>query len=188
MTTETKAELSVVADPKDLKGSKLLAGLQKQNPDVLFLITRSKNLNVVVYQALRDKEKKLASSPVDVFWLDIDPEYVKANRKKGVKTDRSDLNSIEKAMAYGISAEKVKDKDEFTLTLVSLKGRSVTLSLDKNGVARAVITINKKQCYITRIYVSSVDRIIPPIPRVDFIELYGIPVDGGDEVVETIKP
>lgn len=48
------------------------------------------------------KDGKLdANKPLDGYWLDIDPEYVKANRKKGKTDDRDELSYIDKTMAYG---------------------------------------------------------------------------------------
>lgn len=47
--------------------------------------------NIVVYEALKKGEALDANKPVDVYWLDIDPAYVAANRKKGIMTDRSEV-------------------------------------------------------------------------------------------------
>jgi hypothetical protein len=56
-----------------------------------------------VYEALRSGDKKELDhkKPMDVYWMDIDPAYVKETRKKGKMDDRSDLNTIEKQFAYG---------------------------------------------------------------------------------------
>ena len=35
------------------------------------------------------------------YWMDIDPEYVKAARAKGKMHDREELNMIERQFAYG---------------------------------------------------------------------------------------
>jgi hypothetical protein len=51
--TEKKKELGAVADKDDPKGAKLMASLQSQDPDVLFIITRSKNLVCFIRHSLR---------------------------------------------------------------------------------------------------------------------------------------
>ena len=48
----------------------------------------------MVYEALKSADGALdAHKPIDVYWLDIDPEYQAAARKKGHKTDRVDVSS-----------------------------------------------------------------------------------------------
>lgn len=71
------------------------------NPNILFIISRSKNKNIVVYEAKMEGGTIKASDPIDAYWLDIDPEYVEKARAKGVESDRVDLNMIERNMAYG---------------------------------------------------------------------------------------
>lgn len=45
-----------------------------------------------------------SDSPVDAYWLDIDPEYQKKNRKKGKEDDRVELGFAERNMAYGFAS------------------------------------------------------------------------------------
>jgi hypothetical protein len=42
-----------------------------------------------------------SKKPVDVYWMDVDPEYQKKARAKGITTDKSELNMVEKQFAYG---------------------------------------------------------------------------------------
>ncbi len=47
----------------------------------------------MVYEALKGADGQLdAAKPIDVYWLDIDPAYVEAARKKGIKSDRNDVS------------------------------------------------------------------------------------------------
>ncbi len=70
-------------------------------PALLFIIERSKNKNIVVYSAVFHGHHLHREKPVDVFWHDIDPAYMAANRKAGKMDDRSELNMIESQFAYG---------------------------------------------------------------------------------------
>lgn len=72
-----------------------------ENPNIMFVISRTKNKNIVVYEARVDAGAIRAADPVDAYWLDIDPEYMAKNRAKGKDSDREDLNMIERRMAYG---------------------------------------------------------------------------------------
>lgn len=42
------------------------------------------NKNIVVYEGLVEGGELKADKPVDAYWFDIDPDYIKANRKKCV--------------------------------------------------------------------------------------------------------
>jgi len=55
------------------------------DPNVVCLIKRSKNSNVVVYRAAVNNGKLNKDNPLEVFWLKIDPEYVKKKSTKWKK-------------------------------------------------------------------------------------------------------
>lgn len=74
--------------------------------DIALFIERSKNKNVVCYKGVYAGTALDRARPVDGFWLDIDPAYMEANRKKGVASNRTELNVLERKMAYGYHAEK----------------------------------------------------------------------------------
>eukprot|EP00758_Cryptobia_borreli_P006688 Tbor_TRINITY_DN5189_c2_g4::TRINITY_DN5189_c2_g4_i2::g.25909::m.25909 len=73
---------------------------------IALFIERNKNKNVVCYKGvLHEKnEKKDNKLSIDAYWLDIDPAYIAAKVKKGKKNiiHRSELNFIERTMAYGV--------------------------------------------------------------------------------------
>ena len=49
-----------------------------------------------MYEALKNASGALdAAKPIDVYWLDIDPAYVAAARKKGVMTDKQPVSRTE---------------------------------------------------------------------------------------------
>lgn len=90
--------MAQVAAPnwKELPGEEAV-----KNPNIAFIVERSKNKNIVVYEGLVKDGKIDPAKPLDVYWLDIDPVNVKNNRAKGQKHDRSELGMIESKMAYG---------------------------------------------------------------------------------------
>ena len=47
------------------------------HPGVVLVIARSKNENVVVYEAMMDGDRLRESDTCDAYWLDIDPDYVR---------------------------------------------------------------------------------------------------------------
>jgi hypothetical protein len=132
-----------------------------------------------VYEALKDKSGALdAQKPVEVYWLDIDPEYVAAARKKGNQSDRNELNAIEKQFAYGVSFEPVAGQaGKYNLKLVALAERPVTMYIDAQGKLHATIAVNGAQVDLVRIYVHAVDRTLR-LPKVEYIDLVGQDAQG----------
>jgi hypothetical protein len=100
--------------------------LKRLNRNVLFTISRSKNLNMVVYEALLDPKTGgksfVEAGAVDVYWLDLEPSYRKKNRDGGQLHDRADLIWIEKWKAYGATATATAKAGVFDLELVSVPG------------------------------------------------------------------
>lgn len=89
----------------------IVAEIKKRQPFVFLVIRRNKNKNIVVYEAnvkdgIFDKNK-----PIDVYWLDIDPEYRKPRREQGINHDRVEMNAQELAFAYGVEAKRVNDTE-----------------------------------------------------------------------------
>ena len=167
-----------------------LAELRRTSPNILFVIGRSKNLNIVVYEA------KLAASgtevdskePVTVYWLDLDPAYQKQKRDKGVASDRLELNYIEKTMAYGLSSQPHASKaGHHTVQLVAFSKRAVDVYFDSaKGRAVAMIEINGVQCELLRIFVSATDSWTG-LPKVQHVDVIGLDAQG-KQVTERITP
>ena len=166
-----------------------LASLRQSSPHILFVIGRSKNLNIVVYEA------KLASGggeldskePVIVYWLDLDPAYQKQKRDKGVTSDRLELNFIEKTMAYGLSSAPNPAKPgHHTVHLVAFSKRAVDVYFDQaKGRAVAMIEINGQQCELIRIFVSATESWTGP--KVQHVDVIGLDQQG-QQVTERITP
>ena len=161
---------------------------QLEKETICFAIERSLNRNVVIYEGLIDKAtgKLRKDKPMDVYWLDLDPAYVEKNRKNGKMHDRDELNYIEKTMAYGISCTPVPGReDEYTLTLVALPSKKCTLKI-VDGIPKTVVDINGKQCYMENIYVET-QAGWTGLPRVMYVLVKGVTVDGGEPQEEKIN-
>ena len=161
---------------------------QLEKETIVFVIERSLNKNVVVYEGLIDeKTKKLQKDkPMDVYWLDLDPAYVEKNRKKGKMHDRDELNYIDKTMAYGISFKPCNDDndDSYEVTLVALPSKKVILKL-VNGIPKAITEINGKKCYMENIYVETTQGWTG-LPKVVHVLVKGITIDGSEIQEEKI--
>lgn len=162
--------------------------LRKSNPNILFIIGRSKNKNIVVYEANLKNNELDPTNPVIVYWLDLDPEYVKANRAKGIMTDREELNMIEKKFAYGLSSEPVAGKPgTYKVILVAFKDRPVIVSFDKeNNKLQCEMQIKGEMCQLGKVFIDATDRMIG-LPKVNHVDVSGIN-SKGEFVTERIIP
>jgi hypothetical protein len=138
----------------------------------LFVIERSKNANIVIYEArLDDAGALLSDSPVIAYW--------KLNATTGKKEALSMLDK----KAYGFSIKK--EGDRYQMTLAAFKKRPIKIIIDGNTV-RAQITINGIQSWLTKVYVKAKDNGV--IPKVDYLELFGAGVDGENKTYEKLLP
>ena len=138
----------------------------------LIVIERSKNANIVIYEAQLDTTGTLLSdSPVIAYW--------KLNATTGKKEA---LNMLDKR-AYGFSVKKEREK--FQMVLVAFNKRPIQLIKDGNTV-RAQIAINGIQSWLTKVYVKAKDN--GPRPKVEYLELFGTAVDGGQKNYEKLVP
>lgn len=162
---------------------------QLDKPTICFVIERSLNKNVVVYEGLVDEDdsKQLRKDkPMDVYWLDLDPAYQEKKRKKGILTDRDELNMIERNMAYGVQCKpKEGEEGAYVMTLVALPKRTGILKM-VDGVPKALMTINGQQCYLQSIFVHSKQGMIG-LPKVVYVLVKGVSVKSGEEQEERIE-
>lgn len=156
------------------------------SPNIAFIIERSKNKNVVVYEAQFEAggARLKADDPLTVYWMDIDPEYQKAARAAGRADDRVELGMIEKKMAYGLTATPAAD-GEYEVNLVALPERKLTLYV-KDGRAFARMQIGGKPTNLVRIYVDSTEGWVRP--TVNHVDLYGYDAETNEVRTERIKP
>lgn len=95
---------------------------------ICFYIERSKNANIVVYDCVMavptisgvvegDEAIEIVKDdpnpvpllfnvrggrvPIQIYWLDKDPSFADPKRERGIDTNRTELNFIERRMAYG---------------------------------------------------------------------------------------
>ena len=115
----------------------------------LFVIERSKNANVVSYDAvLNDDGTIKKENPVDSYWL----LYAYKNG------EREELSAFDKK-AYGFKAKYNAEKQNFDFVLKSAKDKPIVIDL-YDGAAKAVIKINNVDCFLEKVYIGSVDSAL----------------------------
>jgi hypothetical protein len=142
-------------------------------PDHLFVVARSKNANIVAYDAKTEPSGTLASKAVVAYWLlDGDPAR------------REELNAIEWKQAYGFSLKKA-DTGTSTLYFNAGKKRPITIRM-RNGCPVAVGKIQGQTAILRKLFVQSKEGGLRP--TVEYVEFFGEDPENGHELYEKLIP
>lgn len=147
------------------------------NPNQLFYMQRTSNINTIVCELnLNSKGQPDEEAPVHVFWI-------RYNEGGGHK----ELNYIQRVFAYGIKSQPAGN-GTYNLHFVSFKKRSFVLMLSpKDNKYHVYATINQRQALLNRIFIKT-DGGTFWSPNVVYMEMKGIDVITGKEVMERFKP
>jgi hypothetical protein len=141
----------------------------------LFKIERSKNSNIVQYDAQIESNGKLdAKKPVIVYWF-----------RPGKEDPIRQLSWVQKRFAYGFKADLDKASDTVTLDMVADIGRPIVIFLE-NDSYRATILIDGADAYIKKFYIHSTGSGMAT--KVEYIDLFGLDVESSEERYERIVP
>ena len=141
----------------------------------LFTIQRSKNANIVQYDAQLTPDGKLdPKEPVIAYWVMLAED----GRKQK-------LMWIEREMAYGFKAKYDADGDFVIMDMVADIRRTVKVR-ERGGVFRAETVIGGQPAFVEKIYVKSSEGGI--LPTVDYVELSGRDVETGNGCYEKVIP
>ena len=125
----------------------------------LFKIERSKNKNIVQYNACLLQNNKISDeNPVEAYW-------VMANGQK------QELNILESKEAYGIEHKEKLGENKFRVLLAALKDRDITVQKIKQNY-KAVVRINGEESILERVYVSVEEKTVG-LPVVHYVDLFG---------------
>jgi hypothetical protein len=168
----TALSFSFVACKKQMEKKPEPAPAQK-NIQPLFIIERSKNANVVHYDARLTAEGKLdPNEPVIAYWVLLAED-----------SRREELNWIEKKKAYGFHIKPDPSVEGFQMTLVSVPQGQITVRKVGDAI-RAELTIEGHLAILEKIYISATDG--PLGPEVHYIELYGKDLKTGEKRYQKI--
>ncbi len=134
----------------------------------LFVIERSKNANIVCYDANVINGAINKEKPIDAYWK----LYAKKNG------EREELSAFDKK-AYGYKAAYNEQNKNFDFVLKAVKEKPMTVNMYENK-AKAVIKINNVDCFLEKVYIESKDGAFG-IPKVSYYELFGKEVATGKD-------
>jgi len=141
----------------------------------LFVIARSKNANVVHYDARVHESGRLdASDPVIAYWI----MRAEDGRREG-------LSFLERKLAYGFTTNFEAGGDVLRLRLQAFSRRDLVVRRDERGRFHAEATIAARRARLERIFVASDEGGLTPSVR--YLDLFGLLPDGA-RVSERILP
>jgi hypothetical protein len=139
----------------------------------LFAIQRSKNANVVQYDAQLTAAGKLnPKEPIIAYWIMLAED----GRKQ-------QLLWVEREMAYGFKAKFEAGGTFAIMDMVAPIGRKVKV-YDKDGMYRAETLIDGRPAFVERIYIKSIEGGV--LPKVEYVELFGQDIETGDNRYEKL--
>ena len=139
----------------------------------LFIIERSKNANVVHYDAQLIADGNLDSNePVIAYWVLLAEDG-----------RREELNWIEKKKAYGFHIKSDPSVNGYKMTVVAVPQGQITVRKDGDAV-RAELVIDDRPAILEKIYINAADGLLGP--KVHYIELHGKDIKTGEKRFQKI--
>jgi hypothetical protein len=144
-------------------------------PAHLFVIERSKNANIVAYDANRNSAGDWnATEPVVAYWL-----------LNGENDKREELNRVEKDKAYGVEATPGDRAGTYFLVFKAERKRRLTVRVLKDCPA-ATTSIGGRDGILRRLFVQSKESSV--LPKVESVELFGEDAENGQPLYERFSP
>ncbi len=142
---------------------------------MLFTIERSKNANVVHYDARLTSDGKLDSrDPVSAYWI-----------MRAEDGRREELNWMEKEKGYGFDIKPDPSVNGYKMTLMAAPQQQIVVK--KCGeTTRAEVVINGRLAVLEKIYINAVDGLTGP--KVHFIMVYGKDLKTGRKLSQKSVP
>ncbi len=139
----------------------------------LFRIERSKNTNIIQYDLVLNEDGSIRDDkPVIGYWI----RHAEEGQRKG-------LSWIQRKLAYGFKAKRQTD-GSIILDMNADIRRTIKV-YERDGEWVTETRISGGTAIIQRIYVKSTPA--NPLPRVEYVDLYGIDVETGEEVHERMR-
>jgi len=145
------------------------------NVNQLFYLQRTSNKNTIICELNYNDGVLNEKKPVHVFWI----RYAEQGQ-------REELSYIQRTFAYGIKT-KILSKDKYELRFVSYKKYPMHLMKASNGKYYVFVKIQGKQAILNRLFIK-INGGSFWSPNVEYMEIKGIDITNGNEMVERIKP
>jgi len=151
--------------------------LLAQDPVVhpLFKIERSKNANIIQYDARSGPDGKLLKrKPIVGYWIRLNEQ---GQRKK--------LTWVQRTFAFGFKTRLAKGRESAEMSMVFDLVAPVSVIRDR-GVYRATIPIEGRAAYLEKVFVKASRKGLKV--NVKYVEIFGRDVETGEDRYQKIVP
>lgn len=144
-------------------------------PQPLFKIERSKNANIIQYDAqIGSDGKLLKKEPVVGYWIRL-----------AEQGQVKQLSWIQRKFAFGFSAKYHRDSDTATIDMVADIGQPITVKR-VDGKYMAVIDFEGQPSQLERIFIQAHGKGISV--TVEYVEIFGVDLKSGEPTYGKIIP
>ena len=144
-------------------------------PQSLFKIERSKNANIIQYDAqIGSDGKLLKKEPVIGYWIRL-----------AEQGQVQQLSWVQRTFAFGFSAKYHRDSDTATIDMVADIGQPITVKRVE-GKYMAVIDFEGQPSQLERIFIQAHGKGISV--TVEYVEIFGIDLKSGEPTYGKIIP
>jgi hypothetical protein len=160
---------------------------------IAFLVQRDLNRNVVLY-TVNQLSPGVAdpARPLSAFWLMIPGEACKskcAEEEKEMEVDlgevyTEDLNTLERTLAYGVSASEVVDKGHVRASVRAVSGEGIDVVYDAEEQEwNAYVVMNGQRVKLQQFFIYTEPRQWSPWPKTVELHIHvSTRVPGGAEL------
>jgi hypothetical protein len=151
----------------------LMAGETVRQP--LFKIERSKNANIIQYDAQVAADGKLfKKEPVVGYWIRL-----------AEQGQVMELSWLQRTFAFGFDAKLARDRESLELRMKLDLGAPIRVVRD-GALFRATVPIEGKSSWLEKIYIDADRKGLSA--NIRYVEVYGRDVENGDARYQKIIP
>ena len=153
------------------------APLLAQDPVIhpLFKIERSKNANIIQYDAQSGADGKLfKKNPIVGYWIRLNEQG-----------QRMKLSWVQRTFAFGFKTRLAKDRESAEMDMVADLGAPVSV-IREGDVYRATAPIDGRTSYLEKIYIKASGKGIKV--NVEYVETFGKDIETGEDRYQKIVP
>jgi hypothetical protein len=153
------------------------------DPSRFLIIERSKNASLIVYHGIGSLRSAAATLPSPT---DLGPVTATRWLSWGwtPEPETNLTNAFQRKMAYGIKVEADEDGRSFALQMVAMPSLVGRLEIAPGGDGpRAVFPVGPEgdEVIVQKLYVATEERLLNPIPKVLYVDMYGFDRKALDE-------
>ena len=160
-------------------GVDAIPSIYNVNQNVALVLSRRFNGNVIVFEIMLTKSRHIDS--VTIFWLDLDPAYKAAKRKKNIPHDRDTFSAMD-SLVYGITVG-AKSSTRWDFHFNKFPKKAFFFEVHDTGVSCFCKSGGDKITKVHHLYIHDKPAFGILWPTVDYIDI----VSFEKTIIERIK-